>query len=221
MRAATAAAAVATTALIGALVAVPLESLARVAADGGLTGIARALSAPASRVAILHTVAVAGAVTVLAVTAGTALALAVERRPARSRLLPRMLVAGPLVIPEFVLGFAWSQAYGPAGLSDRVGGLTMPGLFGPAGIIAVLTVYGLPLAYLAVTAGSRRAPIRRWNGRPARRARAAGLRCAPSRCRCCASRCSARPRWSSSRRRAASPCPRCSARRPASAPCRR
>ena len=153
MRAATAAAAVATTALIGALVAVPLESLARVAADGGLTGIARALSAPASRVAILHTVAVAGAVTVLAVTAGTALALAVERRPARSRLLPRMLVAGPLVIPEFVLGFAWSQAYGPAGLSDRVGGLTMPGLFGPAGIIAVLTVYGLPLAYLAVTAG--------------------------------------------------------------------
>ena len=153
MRAATAAAAVVTAGLIGALVAVPLESLGRVAADGGLTGIARALSAPASRVAILHTVAIATAVTVCAVTAGTALALAVERRPARSRLLPRLLVAGPLVIPEFVLGFAWSQAYGPAGLSDRVTGLTMPGLFGPAGIIAVLTVYGLPLAYLAVTAG--------------------------------------------------------------------
>ena len=153
MRAAAAAAAVVTAGLIGALVAVPLESLGRVAADGGLTGIARALSAPASRVAIMHTVAVAGAVTVLAVTAGTALALAVERRPARSRLLPRLLVAGPLVIPEFVLGFAWSQAYGPAGLSDRMTGLTMPGLFGPAGIIAVLTVYGLPLAYLAVTAG--------------------------------------------------------------------
>ncbi len=140
-------------ALIGALVVVPLESLGRIAADDGLTGIGRALTAPGSRVAILHTVGVAGAVTVLAVTAGTALALAIERRPARSRLLPRLLVAGPLVIPEFVLGFAWSQAYGPAGLSDHVTGLTMPGLFGPAGIIAVLTVYGLPLAYLAVTAG--------------------------------------------------------------------
>ena len=128
-------------------------SLGRIAAAAGLTGIARDLTAPASRVAIVHTVAVAGAVTVLAVTAGTALALAVERRPARSRLLPRLLVAAPLVIPEFVLGFAWSQAYGPAGLSDRLTGLTMPGLFGPAGIIAVLTVYGLPLAYLAVTAG--------------------------------------------------------------------
>ncbi len=29
--------------------------------------------------------------------------------------MPRLLVAGPLVIPEFVLGFAWSQAYGPRG----------------------------------------------------------------------------------------------------------
>ena len=130
VRAATAGAAVLTAGLIVALVAVPLWSLGRIAAAAGLTGIARDLNAPGSRVAIVHTVAVAGAVTVLAVTAGTALALAVERRPARSRLLPRLLVAAPLAIPEFVLGFAWSQAYGPAGLSDRLTGLTMPGLFG-------------------------------------------------------------------------------------------
>jgi iron(III) transport system permease protein len=153
VRAAGAVAAAGAAALIAALVVVPLESLGRIAAAGGLTGIGRALTAPASRVAVEHTVVVAAAVTVCAVIAGTALALAVERRPARSRLLPRLLIAGPLVIPEFVLGFAWSQAYGPAGLSDHLTGLTMPGLFGPAGIIAVLTVYGLPLAYLAVTAG--------------------------------------------------------------------
>jgi iron(III) transport system permease protein len=153
VRAATAAAAAVTVALIGTLVAVPLVSLGRIAAAGGLTGIARDLTAPANRVAIVHTVAVAGAVTILAVTSGTALALAVERRSAPARLLPRLLIAAPLVIPEFVLGFAWSQAYGPAGLSDRLVRLTLPGLFGPAGIIAVLTVYGLPLAYLAVTAG--------------------------------------------------------------------
>jgi iron(III) transport system permease protein len=145
------AAAVAVAGLIAALVGVPLVSLARIAAGGGLTGIGRALSAPQARVAIGHTVAVAAAVTVLAVAAGTALALAIERRPGRSRR--RLLVARPLVIPEFVLGFAWSQAYGPTGLSDRLVHLTMPGLFGPVGIVAVLTVYGLPLAYLAVTAG--------------------------------------------------------------------
>jgi iron(III) transport system permease protein len=148
-----AAAAVVTACLIGALVAVPLESLARIAVGGGLAGITNALTAPSGRTAIVHTVAVAAAVTVLAVVAGTALALAVERRPARSRLLPRLLVAGPLAIPEFVLGFAWSQAYGPAGLTEHLTGLTLPGLFGPAGIIAVLSVYGIPLAYLAVTAG--------------------------------------------------------------------
>ena len=101
--------------------------------------------------AVLHTLAVAATVTVLAVAGGAALALAVQQQPARSRL--SLLVAGPLVIPEFVLGFAWSQAYGPQGLTDHLAGLTLPGLFGPAGIIAVLSVYGLPLAYLAVTAG--------------------------------------------------------------------
>ena len=150
-RAATTAAAALVVGLIAALVAVPLWSLGRIAADAGLTGIWRVLSGPGGRVAVVHTVAVAATVTVLAVAGGTALALAVERRPGRSRL--RLLVAGPLVIPEFVLGFAWSQAYGPQGLTDHVAGLTLPGLFGPVGIVAVLTVYGLPLAYLAVTAG--------------------------------------------------------------------
>jgi len=151
--AARAAAAALLAAVIAALVVVPLVSLARIAAGAGLTGIWRALSEPGSRVAIGHTVAVAATVTVLAVAAGTALALAIEGRPGRSRLGPRLLIAGPLVIPEFVLGFAWSQAYGPAGLSDRLAAVSMPGLFGPAGIIAALTVYGMPLAYLAVTAG--------------------------------------------------------------------
>ncbi|MGD0603355.1 MAG: ABC transporter permease subunit [Streptosporangiaceae bacterium] len=151
--AARAAAAALLAAVIAALVVVPLVSLARIAAGAGPAGIWRALSGPGSRVAIGHTVAVAATVTVLAVAAGTALALAIEGRPGPSRLGPRLLIAGPLVIPEFVLGFAWSQAYGPAGLSDRLAGVSLPGLFGPAGIVAVLTVYGLPLAYLAVTAG--------------------------------------------------------------------
>jgi iron(III) transport system permease protein len=153
VRAATAAAVALVACLIVALVAVPLVNLGRIATDEGLNGIWRALSAPDGRVAVLHTVVVAAIVTVLAVAAGTALALAIERRPTRARRRSRLLLAGPLVIPEFVLGFAWSQAYGPEGLSDHLTGLTIPGLFGPVGIVAVLTVYGLPLAYLAVTAG--------------------------------------------------------------------
>ena len=149
MRPARAAAAALAAALIAALVGVPLWSLGRIAVNGGQAGISQALTAPAARVAIIHTITIAAAVTVLAVVGGTALALATQRRSATIKTL----IAGPLVIPEFVLGFAWSQAYGPKGLTDRLTGLRMPGLFGPAGIVAVLTVYGLPLAYLAVTAG--------------------------------------------------------------------
>jgi iron(III) transport system permease protein len=64
-----------------------------------------------------------------------------------------MLVASGLVVPEFVLGFAWTQAYGPTGLSDRLAGVAIPGLYGPAGIVLVLATHAVPLAYLAVTAG--------------------------------------------------------------------
>jgi iron(III) transport system permease protein len=135
--------------LIALVVGVPLAELARVAAGDGLTGIHRALSTTA----VVNTLVIAVAVTVLAVGAGTGLALAVERRPTRSRRLARLLVASPLVVPEFVLGFAWTQAYGPAGLSDRLLHLTIPGLYGPAGIVLVLTVHAVPLAYLAVAAG--------------------------------------------------------------------
>lgn len=140
-------------ALIAALVAVPVAELVRVAAGGGAAGVGRSLRAPGVPAALAHTLEVAGAVTVVAVGTGTALALVVERQSARVRLPLRVLVATPLVVPEFVLGFAWSQAYGPAGLSDHLVGLAVPGLFGPIGIVLVLVVHTMPLAYLTVTAG--------------------------------------------------------------------
>ncbi len=135
------------------LVVVPLGAVVRVAVGDGAAGIARAFAAPGTTRAIGNTVAVAAAVTVLAVGAGTGLALAVERRPAPARRLPRLLVASGLIVPEFVLGFGWTQAYGPSGLGDRLAGISIPGLYGPAGIVLVLATHGVPLAYLAVTAG--------------------------------------------------------------------
>lgn len=137
--------------LIGGLVVVPTAVLAHASAAGGLNAVWQALGGPDGRTAVEHTVAVACAVTVVSVAAGTALALAIERH--RSRRLLRLLVAGPVVIPEFVLGFAWSQAYGPAGMTDRLAGVTFPGLFGPAGIVCALAAHEIPLAYLLVTAG--------------------------------------------------------------------
>jgi iron(III) transport system permease protein len=139
--------------LLVLLAIVPLIALVRVAVGDGTAGIARAFAAPGAGRAVTDTVAVAAAVTALAVGAGTALALAVERRPAPARRLPRLLVASGLIVPEFVLGFGWTQAYGPSGLADRLAGISIPGLYGPAGIVLVLATHAVPLAYLVVTAG--------------------------------------------------------------------
>lgn len=140
-------------AALAALVGVPLAALAVAALDTGPAGVAATLAAPGVRTAVWHTAAVAAVVTALAVPAGAAAALRVARLPAplRARLHP--LVALPLVLPEFVLGFAVAQAYGPTGLTDTLAGVRVPGLYGPVGIALVLAVHGVPLAYLAVTAG--------------------------------------------------------------------
>jgi iron(III) transport system permease protein len=143
----------ASAALIAALVGLPLLALARVALGDGLAGVQQALTAPGAGRAFVHTVTLAAVVTGIAVPAGTLLAVAVERRPARSRALLRALVASGLVVPEFVLGFAWAQAYGPAGLSDQIFGIVLPGLYGRVGIGLVLAAHEIPLAYLVVAAG--------------------------------------------------------------------
>ena len=138
---------------VAALVVVPLAELVRVASEDGASGVRNSLRAPGAPLAIVHTLAIAAVVTVVAVVAGTACAIAVERRTGRLRTALRLLLASPLIIPEFVLGFAWSQAYGPAGVGDQIGHVTIPGLLGPVGITLVLSVHSLPLAYLAMTAG--------------------------------------------------------------------
>ncbi|MBR7827045.1 iron ABC transporter permease [Actinospica sp. MGRD01-02] len=140
-------------ALLGALIAVPVGQLARTAFASGWSG---AMAAAGSRQAVLaleHTALVSVLVTAFAVICGGALALVVERRPRRSRTLLRLAVISPLLIPEFVLGFSWSQAYGPSGTLDRAAGITVPGLLGPTGVVLVLTVHAIPLAYLVIAAG--------------------------------------------------------------------
>src|SRR5207302_6741297 len=106
-----------------------------------------------------NTLIVGGAVTLVAVVGGAAAALAVERRPPRERRLLRLAIALPLLTPEFVLGYRWSQAYGPAGFTDRYLHVQLPGLLGPTGIIIALSAHTLPLAYLAVAAGLASRPV--------------------------------------------------------------
>jgi iron(III) transport system permease protein len=145
--------------LLAALAGAPLVELARIAAERGWGAAFSALGSAQNLDAIRNTLIVGAAVTALAVAGGAAAALAVERRPPRERRPLRLAVAAPLLTPEFVLGISWSQAYGPAGFTDRYLHLRMPGLLGAPGIVVALATHTLPLAYLAVAAGLATRPV--------------------------------------------------------------
>ncbi len=138
--------------LLVALVAAPIAELTRAALASGVPGIAATFARPGTSGAIGHSLAVAAIVTVASLVLATAFALRVERCRPGMRGVLRVTLAAPLLIPEFVLGFAWAQAYGPAALGDQVAGFSLPGLYGPAGIVVVLTAHAMPLAYLVLTA---------------------------------------------------------------------
>lgn len=135
------------------LVAAPVFALAAGAWGGGRTTVVRTLDDPGLHRAVWHTVVIAMVVTVIAVATGTALALAFERATLPASPLWRLALVVPVVVPQFVLTLSWTQAYGPGGLSERLTGVTLPGLYGPLGIAVLLVVEAVPLAWLVVGAG--------------------------------------------------------------------
>jgi iron(III) transport system permease protein len=154
------AAQVATAVLAVAIVGLPLAALVGVAVEDGPAGLARALGGPLALTAVVNTIWTSATVAILATVTGTAAALLTERwaGPARTRL--RALLLAPLIVPPFVLAFGWSRAFGPRGLTDQLLGLELPGLYGPLGIVLVVTVAATPLTYLVVAGalGSRIEP---------------------------------------------------------------
>jgi iron(III) transport system permease protein len=135
-----------------ALVGFPLFELVRgVVEDPG--SIADVATSVPVRGAVAGTLWTALAVTFVTVTGATAAALVIERSPRRRRLWMRIGVLLPLALPPFVSALSWVAAYGPGGLVDDLFGVTLPGLFGPFGIVLVISVNALPLAYLVVAAG--------------------------------------------------------------------
>lgn len=144
---------------LGILVLFPLFDMVRTAvADRG----GWSLDATALRNSLLTSTAAAS----LAAVAGTAVALVLRRGPRPSPGL-RVALLLPLLIPPFVSALSWGRAFGPGGLSDDVTGWTLPGLYGPIGIIVVLAVHSTPLVYLVVSAAlaARARPEFEWAAR--------------------------------------------------------
>jgi iron(III) transport system permease protein len=138
---------------LGLLVVYPLGELflaaggeSREAAVAGLTG-ARSVRA------VGNTLWTSAAVTALVLAGATAAALVTERTAVPGRRWLRLGMLVPLLVPPYVSALSWARAYGPAGLTERVLGIAVPGVFGGAGVVAVIAVNALPLAYVILAAG--------------------------------------------------------------------
>ncbi len=135
---------------VAALVVVPIARLVKASTDAS---VGRVLRSPGLSTAAWHTVLVAVVVTAIAVPLGATMALLLRRPELPARRTLRVAVVLPLVVPQFVLGYSWTEAYARAGFTDSVLGIHWDGLIGPVGVVVVLAVNAVPVGYLLATAG--------------------------------------------------------------------
>lgn len=136
-----------------ALILVPLVKLAQITFSRGWQSVTEVAGEPGMGRAALHSLLLAVAVSLISVPAGTAVALFLRRPDVRGRPALKLAVLAPLIVPQFVLGYSWTQAYGRAGFTEQLLGVWWPGLTGPAGIVAVLVVDTVPLCFLLSSVG--------------------------------------------------------------------
>lgn len=137
------------------LVVVPLWELGVVGLEQvgivGPSAVERVLAGNA----LTNTLWVGVAVAVLGVTGGAAAAFVTERVYGGRSGGMRVAVMAPLLIPGYVSALSFARTYGPSGVTADLAGIEIPGLFGPVGIVVVLSVNALPIAYLVTVAALR------------------------------------------------------------------
>ena len=135
------------------VVGVPLYELSSAGLALGWAGVADAFGRTGAARASFNTLWTAAVVTPAAVAAGTAAAMVTERSAVPGRRPLRLVVLLSLFIPPFVAAQSWASAYGPSGLVDDLLGVALPGIYGPVGVVALLIVDAVPLAYIIVVGG--------------------------------------------------------------------
>jgi iron(III) transport system permease protein len=133
------------------LVVFPLVELGRELAGTGWGAIGETLRGGAWS-PIINTVWTSALATALTLVGATTIAILAMGMRRRARIVVLVAMVAPLLVPPFVSAISWGAAYGPGGLTDDLFGLEMPGLFGPVGIVALLVVSAMPIAYLIIAA---------------------------------------------------------------------
>ncbi|MBA2768488.1 MAG: iron ABC transporter permease, partial [Sporichthyaceae bacterium] len=139
--------------VVAMLVIAPVVRLVYVVLTEGSASLGEIFSRRGLGEAVVNTVLLATAVTVVAVPMGTAVALGLRRSDVPGRRWWQFAMVLPVLVPEFVLGYSWTQAYGRAGFTDTLLGLPWPSVLGPWGVWAVLVVNTVPLTYLIAAVG--------------------------------------------------------------------
>jgi iron(III) transport system permease protein len=139
--------------LVAGLVVIPLGRLVVVVAVEGGAVLPAVATEPGLGRAVGNTVLLAAAVTLAAVPLGTAAALGLARGDVPGRRVWRFGLLLPVLVPDFVLGFSWTQAYGVGGFTDVLFDRPWTGVNSAVGVWAALTVGAVPLAYLVIAAG--------------------------------------------------------------------
>ncbi|CAN5838204.1 iron ABC transporter permease [soil metagenome] len=122
------------------------------------------LENPQARRATIHSLRVSSLLALLATTLGAALVFLLERVELPGRRALRVMLLVPLVVPPQILAIAWLGWLGPAGTLTRAAqGLTGAPrppwtLYGEGGIVLLLVVFAIPVAYLTLAAGLARVP---------------------------------------------------------------
>jgi iron(III) transport system permease protein len=139
--------------VVAGLVVIPLLRLVGVAWSAGLGGLAEVIASPSFGTAVRNTVLLAAAVTLAAVPLGVALALVLRRPDLPGRRAWQVAVLLPVLVPDFVLGYSWTQAYGRGGFTDALLGWNWAWVPGAVQVWLVLVVNAVPVGYLVVAAG--------------------------------------------------------------------
>ncbi len=130
-------------AVIAALLAVPLVFLLVEAQGAGIAAVAGQLFRPLTGMLLWNTVRLTVVVTVLCAIIGTGAAWLVERTDLPGRKVWAILLVIPLAIPDFVVSFGWSSMWS--------------WVQGFRGSVLVMTLAVYPLVYLPVAASLRSA----------------------------------------------------------------
>ena len=124
------------------LVVIPLAVLIRTSWVEGRDRLADVVGSPGFGSAVVHSLELSAAATLLAVPVGVAIALALRDPQLPGRAFWRAAVLLPLLVPDFVLGYSWLRAYARAGLTSELFGFAWMQIQGPVGVSVIVAVKG-------------------------------------------------------------------------------